>query len=148
MVRIIILANCLLILNFQIHILVSSLLSVYFMFQFNSMGADYHAVIHILLVLCSLASKLGCCSSHTNKNAMFYLCCQVETICCGNWRETSNSRVSHQQKVQINTLTVIRNFIQALGRFAFHRCNVSEHTFLLVINLHLKTLEMMLDTQL
>lgn len=105
------------------------------------MEADYHAVILILWMLCSWASKLGCCSSHTNKNAVFYLCCQVETICCGNWRETSNSRVSHQQKVQTSTWQS-----QALGRFTFHLCNVSECTFLIVINRHLKTLEMMSDT--
>lgn len=53
--------------------------------------------------------KLGCCNSHTF-SAVFCYCFQVETICSGNWSETSNSRVSHQQKVHIYTLfmTVVR----------------------------------------
>lgn len=58
----------------------------------------------MLMQLWSKSPKHSCSNIHQFQTAFFCLYCQVETVCGGNWRQTSNCRVPHQQKVKIRTL--------------------------------------------
>lgn len=58
----------------------------------------------MLMQLWGKSPKHNCSNTHPFQTAFFCLCCQVETVCGGNWRQTSNCRVPHQQKVEMRTL--------------------------------------------